>query len=215
MRQMAGLATGKDSLFNFEWPKRMRAVIHEWLQGQCGDYAKGEEPVTDNRQPFFLDLMYFLAREMRDPDYEVLRELRSGVSAGILEQLPKVPAVFEEQKKWRLVEDPLESGLDFNSNYKSVDEFKEQVREQFLADQEEGRMVEFTNEEFGRTFGKNSAISALAVLQEKEKIRVLHDGTHVTKVNHRIKVRCKLRMPTAKENFYLLDHYRKKSRIGS
>ena len=214
IKQFAGLATGKDSLFDFSWPVKMRSILHQWLQKQIGNYTTETTPSFDERQPFFLDLMFYVAREMLDPDFEVLKELRAGVSAGILEQLPRVPAVFEEQTKWRLTEDPLDGGAEFNSNYKSVDEFREAVREQVQADQLEGRMMEFSEEDFRAEFGGNVAISALAVLQERDKIRVLHDGTHVTKVNHRIKVRCKLRMPTAKEKFYLLDLFRSGSKIG-
>ena len=213
-RLFACLATGRDLHFKQEWPVKMRRILHRWLQRQCGDYCSADEPIQTPGQPFFLDLMFYLAREMRDADYQVLKELQSGVTAGILEHLPIVPAVFEEQVKWRLTEDPLDAGLECNPNYKSVDGFRVEVLKQFRADELEGRMLELDEEVFRKRFEGRIAISALAVLQEKDKIRVLHDATHVTKVNHRIKVRCRLRMPTAKEKFFLLDSFRGRSSIA-
>ena len=53
--------------------------------------------------------------------------------------------------------------------------------------------------DFHLKFGKDVAISSLAVLEEKDKLRVLHDGTHKTLVNHRIKVLDRIRMPTVRE----------------
>ena len=41
------------------------------------------------------------------------------------------------------------------------------------------------------------AIAALGVVEEKEKIRVVHDASHKVHVNHRIKVRDQIRCPGA------------------
>ena len=214
VRLFSCLATGRDIHFDNKWPEEMRAILHGWMQKQCGDYTRGPAPLHAEGQPFFLDLMFFLGREMRDPDYQVLLELQVGVSAGILEPLPLVPAIFEEQTKWRLVEDPFDLGMESNPNYKSVEGFKEEILKQFGEDELEGRMVEMSERAFRSKYGQNVAISALAVLEEKDKLRILHDATHVTKVNHKIKVRGRLRMPTARGKFYLLDQFRSRSCIA-
>ena len=57
--------------------------------------------------------------------------------------------------------------------------------------------------------GTDYAISSLAVLQERDKIRVLHDATHKTCVNHKIRVRDQLRMPGFREKQFLMRKYMK------
>ena len=82
-----------------------RATIMEWLGRQCGDYNR-EEPEIAERQPFVLKGIHLLLREMRDPDYRIIDQMKDGVTAGILFPLPRTPAVFEEQTKWRLKQTP-------------------------------------------------------------------------------------------------------------
>lgn len=80
----------------------------------------------------------------------------------------------------------------FAANYKSLGEHLGTEGEQFRLEQEEGMMLEMDWEDFVARFGTNYAISALAVLQEGEKLRVLHDGSNTTMVNHRIRPRDKV-----------------------
>ena len=42
-------------------------------------------------------------------------------------------------------------------------------------------------------------MAALKVVEEKNKLRIVHDATHGVAVNHRIKVRDQARSPTAEE----------------
>ena len=42
-----------------------------------------------------------LLREMRDAGYQIIDQMKKGVAAGILFPLPRTPAIFEEQTKWR------------------------------------------------------------------------------------------------------------------
>ena len=44
---------------------------------------------------------------MKDADAELPQKLETGVTAGILNPLPRVPALFDPQVKWRLKQDPL------------------------------------------------------------------------------------------------------------
>ena len=52
------------------------------------------------------------------------------------------------------------------------------------------------------------------MLQEADKIRVLHDGSNGTMVNHRIRCRDRQRMPTLKEKRVLLNEYRDRHEIA-
>ena len=213
-KQMAALACGKDAIFDQSWPGKVRSALHLWLGKQCNDYTDSPTPFLDSGQPFYLDLIFFLAREAKDPDFMFVKDLKEGVTAGILSPLPRVPAIYEEQTRWRLVDDPLETAALLNENYSSVEKHIPAVRAQFLEDQAELRMLEFPAEVFFKKYVGGYAISALAVLEEKDKLRVLHDGTHVTRVNHKIKCLNRLRMPSAKEKFYLLDGFRTRKNIA-
>ena len=75
-------------------------------------------------------------------------------------------------------------------------------------------MKEYPEADFYATFGKDTAISSLAVLEEPGKIRVLHDGTHKTLVNHRIKVLDKLRMPTVREKHCQMRRRRERGEVA-
>ena len=84
------------------------------------------------------------------------------------------------------------------------------MKKQFREEEEMGLMKEFTEADFYKTYGEHFAISALAVIIEEggEKFRVIHDATHKTCVNHRIKCRDKLRFPGVKEKHQLMRERR-------
>jgi len=71
-------------------------------------------------------------------------------------------------------------------------------------------MERLTLDEAKQKFGGRLAISSLAVLVEENhqgKRRVIHDATHGTKINNRIKCRDKVRSPSAREKQYLLAYF--------
>ena len=191
-----------------------REFLQNWLARQCGDYDYDEVEIPTD-QPFCLKSLFYLLREMVDADYMVIRDLQTKVTAGILRPLPRTPAIYEEQVKWRLNMDPLSDPCLIAGNYGSLEEHKGAVKEQFREEEQMGLMKEFTEAEFYRTYGKDFAISALAVIVEEggQKIRVIHDATHKTCVNHRIKCRDKLRFPGVKEKHQLMRERRVKGEI--
>ncbi|CAE8609473.1 unnamed protein product [Polarella glacialis] len=150
---------------------------------------------------------------MGDADYAVFNSFKTGVTLGVLQPMPRTPAVFEEQVKWKRGFDPFADPSLFASNYKSLGEHLGAVEEQFRLEQEEGMMLEMDWEDFVARFGTNYAISALAVLQEGEKLRVLHDGSNTTMVNHRIRPWDKVRMPGFRELQFLLRMFQAERRI--
>ena len=213
LKQIAGLACGKE-IFNFQWVNDCRQVMHRWLIRHSSSYAGGQDPVQAPGQPFFLDLIGALLREVKDADAELFQELHKGVTLGVIHPLPHNPALYELQEKWRLHEDVFLQAKLEKANYASVKDHVEAVAKQFEEEQALGWMESLTDSEFEKRYGDNRAVSALAVLVEPDKIRILHDATHDTRVNHRIKVRDRQRMPTVREMHYLLDAQRAAGKIA-
>ena len=147
---------------------------------------------------------------MRDADADVIDEYKTGVPLGILHELPRQPRIFEEKTNWKLSLDPLDVPCSENDNYQSLWEHTGTVREQFRAEQAEGMMVEMSDECFFEKYGDNIAISALAALQEADKVRVLLDASHITMVNHRIHCPDQLATPGVREKHTLLREFKDK-----
>ena len=213
LRQIAGLACGAE-IFNQSWVTEARQIMHNWMGRQSGAYNATIPPTAAPGQPFFLDLLFGLLCEVRDADCMLFKDLHLGVPLGVAEPLPHTPAIYELQSSWRLQEDLFLQAKLEKANYESVKEHVEEVRAQFKEEEKLGWMEELTEGEFQERFGPNRAVSALAVLVEPEKIRVLHDATHDTKVNNRIRVRDRQRMPTVREMHALLDEQRTEGNIA-
>jgi len=80
----------------------------------------------------------------------------------------------------------------------------------------EGLVEKLTLDQAKQRFGDRIAISSLAVLVEEahgNKRRVIHDATHGTKINNRIKCRDKQRSPGAREKRYLLSYYKSRGDV--
>ena len=98
----------------------------------------------------------------------------------------------------------------WRSNYQSVEDHVQFIREHFEEECNEGLMEKLTIEQAKERYGDRIAISSLAVLVEENhqgKKRVIHDATHGTKVNNRIRCRDKTRSPSAREKQYLLAYF--------
>ena len=133
-----------------------------------------------------------------DPDAEFFKDLGEGANLGVDEPLPRVEAVFEEKQSWKLDQDIGEGTLEAD-NYKSVEDHKTTVRELFREEQKEGWMIEMDIDKAREKYGDRLTIAALGVVEEKDKVRVVHDATNQVHVNHRIRVRDQLRCPGAGE----------------
>ena len=173
--------------------------------------------VAADGQPFFLRLMHGLLVEAEDQDCDFLLEAEEGLPLGVLNKLPRTPASFERQVKWALDEDPGQVPMMEKKNYPSAEEHRDHLRSHLESEVEEGLAQRMSREEFKREFGENRAISALAVLVEDEvlgKKRVIHDGSHDVRVNHRIRPLDKIRMPGAREKKYIVQQLRKWRRVA-
>ena len=215
MKSLVSLALGRSDHFDEEWPKQMRQILHQWLKRQSGNYENTEQPSIAEGQPFCLGIIKGILQEGVDADFQIFDEFSKGVNLGVLLPLPRTPALFEEQTTWRLEENPFAVRREQNQNYNSLFEHVTTVREQFESDVQCGRMIKLTKQEYEASYPKEArAISALAALQEKDKVRTLTDGTHAVQVNNRMRCRDKLRSPGPREKFYLLNQFRQQKNIA-
>ena len=177
-----------------------------------------EQGLTDvaHGQPFRLRLMEALLDKAGDPDHKFLLEGEKGFPVGVLRPLPRTPHVYEEQTSWKLEDDPYMKAEVWRDNYESVGDHEEFVRQHFEEECKEGLMEKLTLEQAKQRYGDKIAISSLAVLVEEShgnKRRIIHDATHGTKINNRIKCRDKQRSPGAREKRYLLSYYKKRGDV--
>ena len=73
-------------------------------------------------------------------------------------------------------------------NYKSTLGFEEKIEALFKEEEKLGWMVEMSDEDAEQNYGKNLHLAGLGLVEEKEKICVVHDGTNGVGVNNRIRV---------------------------
>ena len=163
-------------------------------------------------QPFRLRLMRKMLESCGDPDFEFLEQAEEGLPLGILNDLPRTPAIYERQTKWSLDEVDDDGEWVFQkSNCVSAEEHEEHLRSHLEAEVADGLMEKVPEEEFVRLYGENRAVAALAVLVEDETVgkkRVIHDGTHGVAVNNRMRCKDKVRMPGPREKRELLREFR-------
>ena len=205
--------TPATAVFTDELLAKGRKILKDWVGQQCGDFKKAEPDISPG-QPFTLDLISYLLRELKDPDYLVFGEgFKNGVTAGIMFPLPRNPVIFEEQTSWRL-KDALPLAYEAE-NYVSLDLFKDKVEKLFGEEKEAGMMDCCSYEDFHLRFPGQTTISALAVVEEQlgKKIRVLHDGTNTVHLNNKIRCRDKLRNPGVAEKHVQMRERRHKAQI--
>ena len=204
---MIRLAAGEfaDDPFPEEFYGRIRDLVADEFGMEAIDYEVAE------RQCFRLRMLSKVLRAFGDPDWEFVIGLESGVSLGVSEELPRAEAIFEEKSKWKLEDDGAEPEVD-RSNYASLEPHREKVEALFKEEADLGWMVEMAESEAKAKYGDKLHIASLAVVEEKDKIRVVHDASHGVHINHRIKVRDQLRCPGAGEIKHL---FREKRDAGS
>ena len=186
-------------------------ALLEWGRNCICEALNGlvSEPLQlTHGQPFFLNLLEGLAKQMKDADWEIIQLYKTGVPVGILTPMPRKPEIFEEKTKWKLSLDPMFPPELENPNYASLKDHEETIEQQFREEEKAGMMLELSDEAFYSRFGDNVAVSALAALQEKDKVRVLLDASHVTQVNHRIQCRDQISTPGPREKHTLMRECR-------
>ena len=178
------------------------------------DFCPAEEGLSQaaEGQPFKLRLMRALLREAGDGDCEFLGEAEVGFPVGVTRPLPRTPLAFERQVEWSLHYDPADAYVLERANYPSAKEHEDHLRRHLEEEVAEGLIEKMTRRQFEKEFGDQRAVASLAVLVEDEatgKKRVIHDGSHGVKVNHRIRCLDKLRMPGGREKRMLLGQFKR------
>ena len=194
-----------------------RLVQSESLQVKLGEeirrFCGGEENLLEiaEGQPFKLRAMRRVLEKAEDADCAFLEEAETGLPLGVKHALPRTPSAFERQVDWSLKDDPTEVCELAKANYPSARDHEDHLRSHLEAAVAEGLVRKMSMNEFEEEFGEDRAIAALAVLVEDKatgKQRVIHDGSHGVRVNHRIRCLDKLRMPCGREKRHLLSKFR-------
>eukprot|EP00435_Cladocopium_sp_Y103_P028049 s1714_g7.t1 len=197
--------------------EKLKEDIRRLWIGLLQEHGSKQEglDVVAKGQPFFLRLMKELLAFGDDADRNFLMQGEVGYPVGVINPLPRTPHAYEEQTTWRLEDEPFMQEEVWRSNYQSIDAHVQFVRDHFEEECAEGLMERLTLDEAKARFGSRVAVSSLAVLVEENhqgKRRVIHDATHGTKVNNRIRCRDKSRSPSAREKQYLLAYFQELKR---
>lgn len=172
-----------------------RASMSNWL-AQMG-YSK-LPMVWKPGQVIDFSLMHALAKFLEDPDSDTLLEfINDGTRIGIDCELPRSPAVWPLKKKWPLGPFSEIDLSELNPNYPSARDRPEDLRKEVQDQIDRGWLLETTLGEAQQKYG-TVTVAALALIEEAPgKLRVLHDGTNLVQLNHRIHVRDSEQYPTA------------------
>lgn len=114
-----------------------------------------------------------------------------GVGLGYLHRMSRTPAVFNPKAKWRLrFEDVSSPSADWSPNYKSARERSEFFQKKVAEDVANGRMRKLTYGEAKAKYGSRLLLGSLGVVEDgADKLRLIHDGSHHTIINHKIRAR--------------------------
>ena len=97
-----------------------------------------------------------------------------------------------------------------SENYGTLEENMSEVRKLFEEERSLGWMVEMSDKEAQEACGEKLYIASLAVVTEKDEIRLVHDATNKVQVNNRIRVRDQARSPGARERRTLLREWQER-----
>lgn len=136
---------------------------------------------------------------VEDEDFEWLEAAASsGVRLGVDQTMPRVPAVFEEKVKWNLDFTDEEFRDTLACNYRSAEENAEDIERQVMEEVEAGSIIAMRTEEAEEKYKGRLAVAALGAVPKElgsSVVRIVHDGSYSVDINHRIKVRDRMRFP--------------------
>lgn len=189
-RNLMAMMAGKQKAnpFSSEEVSRGKAFLKAWLTEQghppaaaAGDILQGPD----------LRLLQAFLRRCEDLDAEALDAFCRGVRLGYKAQMPRTLAVFNAKAKWRLKYEPGDSPADpWAPNYKTARENAAFLRGKINEDLASVRMIKMTHKEAKDKYGERLLLGAMGVVEEgADKFRLIHDGSHHTLINHRIRAR--------------------------
>ena len=147
-----------------------------------------EDATGDRAQPLQVRLIQALLRAAGDPDAEFYEDMARVVPLGVVGEMPRTPAVFEEKTACaRTV-----------TNYSSAQARPDVILKQFEEDAAEDMMVGVPLSKAKEKYGNKLLVAALGAIQksvEENTFRIIHDGTHGVMANSRVRPRDQLRHP--------------------
>ena len=195
------LATGKRSAS--PWPEEVvEKLLFEWHH--LLPPGQGAPLFRKSYQPFYLSLIGQTLKELGDPDWKIFEKdpkgFSEGVPVGFREKLPRTPAVFERKTRWRAYDEVAEVSLCMD-NYRSTAGLEAVLEAQFQEESLLGMMFRCSMNEARRLWpGDRLRIAAQGAIEKGDSTwRVVHDGTHGVAVNHEIRPRDQLSVPTVGE----------------
>ena len=157
-------------------------------------------------QPFYLSAIAQSLKLIGDPDHRVLCEAHCNYTDGVPvgsegSRLPRTPAVFPRKTRWRKYDDGI--FCPEMDNYKTALDTGTFLDDQFKKDAAEGMMFQCSLSEARTQFKDKLRIAAQGAVEKisgtEQSWRIVHDGTHGVRVNHAIKPRDQLVVPSSAE----------------
>ena len=93
-------------------------------------------------------------------------------------------------------------------NYASAEGKEAEILKLFREEAAYGWMQELDDDVAMQRYGGTLHVGSLGAVEEKDKVRVVHDGSHGVQINHRIRIRDQVRYPGAAELETLLKERR-------
>ena len=157
-----------------------------------------EDASGDRTQPLQVRLIQALLRAADDPDAEFYEDMARGVPLGVVGEMPRTPAVFEEKTAWNVA--PPEEGQVARSmaNYSTAQARLDVILKQFEEDVAEDMMVRVPLSMAEAKYGDKLLVAALGATQksvEENTFRIIHDGPHGVTANNSTRPRDQLRCP--------------------
>lgn len=136
-------------------------------------------------------LLQSFLRACQDPDAEAMDAFAQGVRLGYLNRMPRTPAIYNPKAKWRLRFEEMSSpSAGWSPSYKSARERSEFLQKKIEEDLACGRMLRMTYGAAKAKFGQILLLGSFGVKKEgPDKMRLIHDGSHHTLINHKIRAR--------------------------
>lgn len=180
--------------------------------------AMGEHPerrASDIRTEVNFRRLMVMAKATEDEDWEWLAPMaEEGVELGVDSTMPRVPQVFEEKTRWNLDFTEEEFQDVFAENYKSAEESSDDIRRQVLEEVEMGSIIEMDLKDAEEEFKGRLAVAALGAVPKElgsSVVRIVHDGSYSVDVNHRIRVRDRMRFPMVDDAAGVIKHLKEEN----
>ena len=181
LRVLTGKADG--SLLK-ETGKKIATELELLLRGQ-GLQRDCPKP---HGQAIDFGLLAMAAEFLGDPDAGFARKCLLGVPIGFGIDLQSNPAIWPPKRKWKLDKKAGGTPQAINKNYPSADLYREQLSKEIEEQIAGGMMQRTTFKKAKERYGNRLRIASLAVINEGESYRVVHDATNRVMINHEIRI---------------------------